>query len=60
MGRFALHEWVFIICTLALIVLVGFFFTGGRSFILYLLIFLASSGVIVTALLHKSDMPPSR
>ncbi len=60
-GRFALHEWVFIVCTLALIVLLGFFFTGVRSSILYLLLFLVSSGVIVTALLHKDDdMPPSR
>ncbi len=60
-GRFALHEWVFIVCILALIVLLGFFFIGGRSSILYLLIFLVSSGGIVTALLHKDDdMPPSR
>ncbi len=60
-GRFALHEWVFIVCTLALIVLLGLFFTGGRSSILYLLLFLVSSGMIVTALLHKDDdMPPSR
>jgi hypothetical protein len=58
MKSLALREWLFVLCALVVGLGVLFYFLGVRSLSLYILLFLASAGGILLALVEKGGPPP--